>query len=124
MAKILIVDDEIEFCDLLGLRLERAGQHEVIKAYEGESAVQLAQTSKPDLIILDIAMPKMSGFEVIEALDKIEPTKNIPIIILTASTSKETTEKIFSTRVKGCVVKPFNPPELMKKIGLALGGKA
>ena len=121
MRKILIIDDEKEFCDLLCLRLEKAGPYEVIKAENGELGVQAVLDKKPDLIILDISMPKMNGFQVIEALEKDTQAQKIPIIILTASTSKETTQKIIAAQVKGCLVKPFSPPELMKKIHQALG---
>ena len=83
MAKILIAEDERDIRDLIEFTLMFAG-HEVIKAANGAEAVELAPKVKPDLIMMDVRMPKMTGYEACRALKEIEEVKNIPIIFLSA----------------------------------------
>ena len=81
--KILLVDDEIDFVEVAKMRLE-ANKYRVIPAYDGEEALEKVKTEKPDLIILDVMIPKIDGFDVCRKL-KINPEyKDIPIIMLTA----------------------------------------
>lgn len=116
MAKILIVDDEREFVEMLSLRLSRVGGYEVLTAFDGQEGVDSAKKNLPDLILLDIMMPKLSGVEAIELLKKDPSTKSIPIIILTASVNPQTTDKFLSLGATDYVLKPFDPIDLMEKI--------
>ena len=78
---VLVVEDEKNIVDILRFNLERKG-YRVIEAYDGEEGLRMARTEKPDLILLDIMLPKMIGFDVCEALRK--DGDNVPILLLTA----------------------------------------
>ena len=82
--KILVVDDERDLTAMLKLNLENTGKYEVATENSGESAVNAARNSRPELILLDILMPGMSGNEVAHVLSCNEATKDIPIVFLTA----------------------------------------
>lgn len=83
MAKILVVDDDMTLRQLYEERMKREG-YEIISAGDGEEAVQKVQAEKPDLILLDIMMPKINGIDVMKMLREKEETSNIPIILFTA----------------------------------------
>ena len=121
MQKILIVDDEESVVEIVKLRLE-TNNYEVITAYNGEEGLTKAKEEKPDLIILDIAMPDMDGFEVGRRLKQDDKTKHIPIIMLTARGKHDDVLK--SVKDAGAVdyiVKPFNPQAFLKRIASVLG---
>jgi len=82
-GRLLVIDDEKDFVDTLTVRLG-ALRYQVIEAYNGEDGLRLAREEKPDLIILDIAMPGMDGFMVLEKLKVDEGLKSIPVIMLSA----------------------------------------
>ena len=82
MKKILFIEDESALQKTLGDYLKKEG-YEVVSALDGESGLRLAQSQKPDLILLDLILPKMDGFEVLKKLMKNPETKEIPVIILT-----------------------------------------
>lgn len=81
--KILLIDDEVDLVDLLQGRLEGAG-YEVFVANSGEAGLKMAHEAKPDLILLDVMMPNLNGYQVCRELKKDEQTKRIPVMILTA----------------------------------------
>lgn len=83
MSKILLVEDDINLRDIYSARF-MAEQYEVITASDGEEALATAVKEKPDLIILDVMMPKISGFDVLDILRSTPETKNTPIIMMTA----------------------------------------
>ena len=89
VKKILIVDDEEDFCYFVKLNLEETKQFEVLTAHNGPEGIEMAIRYHPDLILLDIIMPKMMGTEVAEALRSNEATKNIPILFVTAILKRE-----------------------------------
>lgn len=114
--KILVVDDYAENVELLEEML-RNGGYEVSTAYNGEEALQKTRQLLPDLILLDIMMPKMDGYEVCEELRKEERTKDIPIIFVTAKTEvKDWTHAIFNIGVNSYITKPINPKKLLDKV--------
>lgn len=80
---VLVVDDEESLCELLAEVL--AGEYEVIKAFNGKAAYDLAREKKPDMIISDVMMPHMSGVELLKALREDEETSHIPVILLSAA---------------------------------------
>ena len=86
--KILLIDDEKDFCFFVKRNLEATGEFEVITANRGEEGIKLAREHKPDLILLDIVMPKMTGDDAATALISDPKTKNIPLVFLTAQVSK------------------------------------
>lgn len=113
---ILIADDETAIADLIGLHLTKEGYH-VIKAADGQEAIQAVQTHSIDLAILDIMMPKMDGYEVTR---QIRETNHMPIIFLSAKTSDM--DKIAGL-VRGAddyMTKPFNPMELIARVNAQL----
>ena len=116
MAKILIIDDEAEFADMVALRLRKTGGFETLVAYDGEKGLDLAKKELPDLIILDVLMPKMDGLDVLKNLRKNKPTSATPVLVLTASATPTTMEKLKSLNVGGYIIKPFEPADLMGKI--------
>lgn len=116
MQKILIVDDDTNICELLRLYLEKDG-FETIVAYDGEQAVQLTERSKPDLILLDIMLPKLDGWQVCREIRKVS---NTPIIMLTAK--GETFDKILGLELGAddYVSKPFDAKEVIARIKAVL----
>lgn len=119
--KIMVVDDEREFTEMLALRLRKTGGYETVEVYDGEAVFKLVKEQHPDLILLDIMLPKKDGYEVLLELKKDNEASRIPVIILTASSSPPTTQKFIDAGVADFVSKPFDPPELMAKIKKALG---
>jgi len=113
--KILVVDDEPQLVELLKIRLE-ANDYEVLVASDGQEGLKMARNKKPDLIILDLMLPKIDGFTVCRMLKFDEKYKNIPIIMFTAR-AQETDKKL--GREVGAdeyITKPFDPQVLLKKI--------
>jgi two-component system, sensor histidine kinase and response regulator len=119
MKKILVVDDQPDNVFILQDRLKRAG-FEVIAAYEGETGIQKTIEEKPDLILLDIMMPDISGFDVCRKLVANEETKNIPIILVTALTDAEDIKEGFDAGAFDYIKKPFNRDEMLARINSAL----
>ena len=119
MKKILIIDDYPDNVFLLQDRLEKEG-FEVIKAYQGETGIQKAVEEKPDLILLDIMMPDISGFDVCKILTTNQETKLIPIILLTALTEADSLKQGLLAGAFDYVKKPFNRTELIARINSAL----
>ena len=115
-ATILVVDDERNIVHLTRLYLAKEG-FEVETAYDGRQALEKAQSHHPDLIVLDVMMPEMDGFEVCRELRK---TSNVPIIILTART--DDVDKVVGLELGAddYVTKPFNPRELVARIKAVL----
>ncbi len=114
MKKILIADDKPEVVELVRVSLE--GDYQVIDASDGSQTLKKVRLEKPDLILLDIIMPKMDGFEVFRKLKKEPKTKKIPIIMLTAKGQKLDQEKSTRLGASGYITKPFSPSYLLTKV--------
>ena len=113
--KILIVDDEPELVEMVKIRLE-SYKYEVIVAYDGQEALKKARQEKPDLIILDLMLPKIDGYKVCRMLKFDEEYKKIPIIMFTAR-SQESDEKLgYECGADAYITKPFEPAVLLAKI--------
>ena len=122
--KILIIEDEKELCELLKIRFENI-KLQVTIANDGEAGLKAAQKENPDLIILDLMLPKLSGEEVCKAIRKLKDEKlaRVPIIMLTAKSTE--TDKTIG-RIIGAdayIVKPFDAAELLETMGELLGQK-
>ena len=115
MKKILVADDEPEIIDIVKKMLEK--KYKVIGAYDGEECLKKAKKEKPDLILLDILMPKMDGWETLEKLKKDEELKKIPVSMLTALplTPEDTYDKPID-KIENYIVKPFTKETLLRKI--------
>ncbi|MDY0094886.1 MAG: response regulator [Candidatus Vecturithrix sp.] len=115
-TKILVVDDYAENVELVQELLVTNG-YQVTPAYSGEEALEKIKREIPDLILLDIMMPKIDGYQVCEELRKNEETKEIPIIFVTAKTEvKDWTHAIFNVGVNSYITKPINPKKLLEKV--------
>lgn len=110
--KILAVDDEKHIVKLVQVNLERQG-YEVITANDGKEALQKVEEEHPDLIVLDVMMPYMDGFEVLQHLRRNPATRDIPVIMLTAKAQDADVFKGWQSGVDLYLTKPFNPMELV-----------
>lgn len=120
--KILIIDDEEDFCHFVKLNLERTGKFQVSVATKAQTGISLAKINQPDMILLDILMPDMDGSQVAENLLLEPTTKNIPIVFLTALAQKkeiESAEGVIGGRT--FIAKPVTPQELIARIEKVLG---
>ena len=115
---ILIVDDTESNIDILLELL--SDKYDVMVALDGETAIELAQEEKPDLILLDIMMPIMDGYKVCIELKSDENTKNIPVVFITAKTDEESIERAYIVGGNDYVVKPFRPKELLARVNREL----
>ncbi len=115
MKKIVVVDDEPDIVKVVQFRLSKAG-YEVFVAMDGQEGWDLIKTVKPDLILLDYFMPKLSGDQVCARVKADPETKNIPVLIMTASSKKVEDEHINKIGANDKILKPFEAEELLKKI--------
>lgn len=113
---ILIIDDEKNLCLLVKMRLQATGKFKVIMASKGKQGIKAARRAKPDLILLDIMIPDMDGFKVLEALKKDEKTLSIPVVMLTVVDDATSRHKAFQSYDEDYITKPVKLDELQKKI--------
>lgn len=113
--KILVVEDEPDIADGIEIRLDMAG-YKVIKAGNGQEAVLKARNELPDLVLLDLMIPKMDGYEVCRVLRSAESTKKTPILILTALQMVGDVDKAFEAGANDYLSKPFTNERLLAKI--------
>ncbi|BAK99035.1 OmpR family two-component response regulator [Oscillibacter valericigenes Sjm18-20] len=111
---VLIVEDEKNIVDILCFNLQREG-YTTLEAYDGEDGLKKAQSEKPDLILLDVMLPKMNGFDVCRTLRKSH--NNVPVVILTAR--EEETDKVLGLEIGAddYITKPFSMRELIARVG-------
>ena len=113
--KILLVDDEPDFVEIVQFFLEE-NEYQVAAATNGEEALEKAIEEKPDLILLDIMMPKMDGFTACRKLKNNKNTRNIPIIMVTAIGRREDIAQASKAGANGYMMKPFNLVKLVDRI--------
>jgi DNA-binding response OmpR family regulator len=123
MKKILVIDDEKDFGFFIEQNLELTGLYNVVVVNDPRDGVKAAVRQKPDLIILDVIMPGMSGFDVLAELKENRATTSIPVIMLTAVDNDEAKEKALSFYNEDYIVKPVAISELKEKIGAVLSRK-
>lgn len=116
MARILIAEDERDIRDLIEFTLKFAG-HEVHKAANGAEVVEMAPELMPDLIMMDVRMPRMSGYEACVALKTIDSIKDIPVVFLSAKGQDAEIETGLDVGAYEYILKPFAPDDLTKRIG-------
>jgi len=119
--KILLVDDETQLVDMLKLRLE-ANNYEVVVAYDGNQALEKAHSEQPDLILLDLLLPKLDGYTVCGLLKKDSKYAHIPIVMLTARTQEADKKMGKEVGADEYITKPFDTQFLLKRIRDFLGG--
>ena len=118
--RVLLIDDEAPVHDLVTAFLEPAG-YEVLAADRGEPGLHLAASEAPDLILLDLALPDMDGYEICRALRHNETTKAVPIVMLTGSDDPTLTRRAFAAGAQACVLKPFRREALIAVIQAVKG---
>jgi len=119
-GKILVVDDEIYIVHILDFSLGVEG-YDVMTALDGEQALAKVAQDKPDLIVLDIMMPKLDGYETCKALKSAPETQDIPIILLSAK-GRNVDQKVgFEVGADDYITKPFSPRKLVERINSILG---
>jgi DNA-binding response OmpR family regulator len=120
MAKILVAEDEKQIADMIAFKLTNSG-HEVIRAQDGEQAMELAKRDMPDLIMLDAMMPGLGGFEVLRRLKLDATLRSVPVIMVTAKGHERDVLSGLRGGAVDYVVKPFSLKELAARVELALG---
>jgi len=115
IKKILVVDDEADLVETVRFPLEMDG-FTVLVSYNGEDALNQARKEKPDLILLDLMLPKLDGYKVCRLLKFDEKYKHIPILMLTAKTQEKDKLLGKETGADEYITKPFDIAELMKKV--------
>ena len=115
MPKIMVVDDEPENQLLIKVILSTEG-YEVVGVEQGTQVVERATAEQPDLILLDVMMPDLNGFRVFEALRANEPTRNTPVVMLSALTQQWDVEKAINLGVNDYLTKPFEPEDLVARV--------
>jgi len=119
--KILVVEDEAELTGAIQIRLEQAG-YEVLIAYDGQDALEKARTENPDLIVLDLMLPKIDGYKVCRMLKFDEKYKKIPVVMLTARAQEKDENLGYEVGADAFITKPFKYQVLLAKIAELLGG--
>ena len=119
-GRILVVDDEIYIVHILDFSLGMEG-YEVITALDGEQALEKLRTEKPDLIVLDIMMPKLDGYEVCKSVKANPETAHIPVILLSAKGRNVDQKMGFDVGSDDYITKPFSPRKLVERINQLLG---
>ena len=115
MSLIFVVDDDPDVRELVEYKLLQHG-HEVQSAADGQEALRLVPGAKPALLLLDVMMPGISGFDVLKKLRADEATKSLPIIMLTAKAETADVERGLALGANDYMIKPFSPRELMNRI--------
>lgn len=121
--KILVCDDERHIVRLIQVNLERQG-YTVVTAYDGKEGLEKIKAEKPDLVVLDVMMPYMDGFEVLKTLRREPQFENLPVIMLTAKAQDKDVFEGYHYGADMYLTKPFNPMELVTFVKrIAAGSK-
>lgn len=118
--RVLVVDDDPQIVKVMRLMLKIRG-YEVLEALRGAEGVQVAQEKKPDVILLDIMMPDIDGYDVFRQLRLDPATMDIPVIFVSAKASQEHVDTGLSLGAEGYITKPFQPEDLLEEISRVLG---
>ncbi len=119
MRNILVVDDEMMNRDVIKKILTKEGFF-ILEAKNGKESIEVLECNNIDLVLMDIMMPIMDGFEAIETIKKQSHYKNLPIIALTALSDTQTYQKILNLGAKTLITKPFKLPVLIEQVKFAL----
>jgi DNA-binding response OmpR family regulator len=117
---ILVADDEEDLRELVAYRLSRSG-YNVIGAEDGQEALELAAERTPDLMVLDVMMPKLDGYELTRRVRAEAALRSIPVILLTARSQESDIDRGFEVGADDYLKKPFNPDELVARVRAVLG---
>lgn len=117
---ILVADDEEDVRELVTYRLTRSG-YEVIEAQDGQEAFELATERAPDLMVLDVMMPRVDGYELTRRVRAEDSLRSVPVILLTARSQETDVSRGFEVGADDYLRKPFNPDELVARVRAVLG---
>ncbi len=120
VKKIVLAEDEPQIARLVEFKLKKEG-YQVTWKENGEEALEAIKADRPDLILLDVMMPVMDGYEVLRQLKKDENLKSIPVIILTARAQEGDVVKGIDAGAEDYITKPFHPTELLARVNRILG---
>jgi CheY-like chemotaxis protein len=120
MAKILVAEDERDIRDLIAFTLQFAG-HTVLTANNGEEAVQMTLKEIPDLVLTDVRMPKMTGYEACKLIKADPTTQHIPVVFLSAKGQDAEVQTGLDSGADEYLLKPFAPDQLTRKVAEILG---
>ena len=120
MPKIVVIEDELHIRRLTETNLTASG-YEVLVASNGEEGLSLAKLECPDLILLDLRLPGMSGWDVLAALSASEKLRAVPVVIMTATVTQGEEDEVRSTAIAGYLSKPFSIDGLLCQVKQALG---
>ena len=115
MGRVLVVDDEPDVLLLCRLNLQQRG-HELLEAADGSTALEIARDLHPDVIVLDLMLPGISGYDVLEELQRDAETTNIPVLVLTAKSLRADRERSHGLGASAFLTKPFLPNELCEMV--------
>jgi two-component system, OmpR family, response regulator MtrA len=115
VARILVADDDVDIRELIEFKLSTLG-HEIIAVNDGAAAVDACREHKPDLAVLDVMMPGMSGLDAIRVIRGDESMADIPVILLTARAQESDVETGFDSGADDYITKPFSPRELASRV--------
>jgi DNA-binding response OmpR family regulator len=115
MGRVLVVDDEPDVLLLCRLNLEQRG-HQVLEALNGDIALELAREGSPDLIVLDLMLPGIDGYQVLQTLRAEDATSGIPVLVLTAKSLQADRERSRQLGAAAFLTKPFLPDELCEMV--------
>lgn len=122
MGRILVVDDEPHIVKLVSFSLERNG-HEVFQASDGAAGIEKAAEEQPDLILMDVMMPVMSGYDALDRLKKDPATCDIPVVMLSAKSQHYEQEEGLRRGALQYICKPFTPRDLAETVNSILAGE-
>ena len=115
MAKIVIAEDERDIRDLITFTLQFAG-HEVISAANGAEAVEAVRREKPDIVLMDVRMPRMTGYEACRHIKADEATQDIPVVFLSAKGQEAEVKEGLEAGAMDYILKPFAPDQLVSRV--------
>ena len=119
MTKILIAEDERDIRDLITFTLRFAG-YDVVAANNGEEALELASQEMPDLVLMDVRMPRMTGYEACKRMKSEESTEHIPVVFLSAKGQEAEVNAGMEAGAEEYILKPFSPDQLTEQVRLIL----
>jgi two-component system, OmpR family, response regulator MtrA len=115
VARILVADDDVDIRELIEFKLSILG-HEIVAVNDGAAAIDACRDLKPDLAVLDVMMPGMSGLDAIRVIRSDEAMADIPVILLTARAQESDVETGFDSGADDYITKPFSPRELASRV--------
>ena len=123
MSRVLVIDDETVVGTILRYAFDVDG-HETVVAGDGPTGIAMARSEQPDIIVLDLMMPEVTGYDVLEVLRDDDRTKELPIVVLTAVTMQRERDRCLSKGADAVMIKPFDPREVARAVGALLSPAA